>query len=277
MNRRPNEVTDFARRRLLLWSGFSLGLAAVGVLLHPGGAPWSFVLACCAPFLVFVLSEMSPRKVLVVSLLALVAAFSFERPPTAAFSQLVCVSGFGAGLWLALRCRHAIDAIGAVAGQLVLPPDADEVVRDFEHHFDVELARARRHERPLALLSLSLRDGPGSPTFRPNAASVAVLPPDIERRRRELAAVSVLREHLYSYAVVCVHEHVIHVLVPEVARPDLAGLRTRLTGVLRARLGEEVHFGAAFFPDDAIAAVTLMDAAEASRTANAVLVDATAS
>ncbi|MFN8494888.1 MAG: hypothetical protein U0350_45210 [Caldilineaceae bacterium] len=132
-----------------------------------------------------------------------------------------------------------------------------------------EVRRARRHQRPLALLAIS----PADTSLRVSLDEVSGKAPFnrfVEDVQREIVKkyifariANLLIEQLEDSCIVTQREEHFVTLVPETSREDLQSIVKKLESAAEEKLGIKLRIGMATFPDEEITFEALLERAEA--------------
>ncbi len=259
------------RRHMRLWAAWTV--VSAGVLM---ANPWSHfgwleLVAVLAPFIMVVERRISQESAFGIGVPAItllwLAEFWLVDPTTPLVVRLLIAwFVFGAGVMLAARTVNSETQLGAIAGHVAFaPPDAG-AFEQFESALRRELGRARRHERPFALLSVaahsrSIEVG-GTGVFRNDLLQ------DLARNRARLELRDFLRDELHIYSDVAVAGTRVLALVPEVDDAAIEVLVKRLETAATRHFDLGIEIGAGCFPRDAVCADTLIAAADRDRIAS---------
>ena len=242
----------YASRRLRLWAGFGIAVLVGTTVVRSGPPSWPLICAVAFPMCVFIAHNLGARVLLLAGFVALAGTSWLADSRPGPLETLFLCMIFGAGLWLALRARGAVATLESLVSGITLPVPSGAAT-ELETHLTRELARARRHERSLTLLSVAI----------PPGADPDGLPTDIAVRRRSHTITTTLRSELYRYASVVEASEVVYAIVPESGRDDVPGLERRLEAALALAVGQPIRIGVAVFPDDALAGPILIEMADA--------------
>lgn len=151
--------------------------------------------------------------------------------------------------------QHELETL---AGHLALGSDAEDRYRDLLEAAESEIARARRHDRSLLILSLA-------PTRERDEADDRPIEARLLEARGVYEASLVLREELHRYARVAATDRRVLCLVPEADLEAAPALLERLRKRVEAEHGLRLEAGVAVFPGDALAVEDLIAAADDAR------------
>ena len=148
-------------------------------------------------------------------------------------------------------------------GRVLFASDPDEAFAEIAAAADIELARARRHERSFGLLSIA----PHPRAFgRSEQATSRILRKLAESQHtQDLSAV--VRGEVHRYASVAATPERVLCIVPELQPHDAEALVSRIAKSADVELQLDVETGLAIFPADALTFDDLVDVADARRRA----------
>jgi hypothetical protein len=254
------------RHHMKLWSIWLL-LASAALMANPWGRHgWLELTAALAPMIMMVDRRIWREPALAIGLPALTLLWLADPTDSSIVRLLVAWVVFAGGILLAARAINSQSELEAIAGRVAFSPlDTMPPVR-FELALERELGRARRHDRPFALLSASA--DPHSLEAEPSGFYGTELLRSLAENRARLELYDFLRTELHIYAEVAADRSRILALVPEVGSDALAFLLERLQNTANEQLDFDVHFGAGCFPRDAVCADELIAAADRNRTAS---------
>jgi hypothetical protein len=228
-------------------AGYALAVASVFLLVIPALRRTSILAALALAFPIFCALE-------------LLLATGPVRPGEVA-SSLLEFGGTGITVALAAGLARRLALAEEVLHEFALGP-AREPVEPFSRgqgEMFREVRRARRHERPLALLALSASGA------QPPAALAALL----EEARREgldryvaSKVAALLDEQTAGSSVIADRGDHYLVLLPEAGRAEAEQLAKRLERVAADRHGIALRFGIASFPHQEITFDKLLETAE---------------
>jgi len=130
-----------------------------------------------------------------------------------------------------------------------------------------EIRRARRHSRPMSLLTVSIADGPVKATFH---QIVERIQRDSAFRYATAQVARVIAEEMKDCDIVTQRDDHFVVGLPEATRGDAEKLSQRLGSLVREQLGLDVHIGLSTFPDEEVTFERLLAHAELDMRADAV-------
>jgi hypothetical protein len=175
----------------------------------------------------------------------------------------VAIAVFLVGVSVTSRMISGLRDRESIPGLIDIGPPKDRALEEFKRAAEKEFGRARRHERSLAVLSLTANprtakvNGPRSnrdDLARKQTAS---------RAHRDLSALLTRELHIYS-DVVATQQRVL-ALVPELEGAAAEPLVKRLQSVITRELDFDIRIGVACFPRDAICVDNLISAADLDR------------
>jgi len=254
------------RHHMKLWSIWLL-LASSALMANPWGRlGWLELTAALSPMIMMVDRRIWREPALAIGLPALTLLWLADPTDSPIARLLVAWAVFAGGILLAARAIDSQSELEAIAGQVAFSrPDTMPPVR-FELALERELGRARRHDRPFALLSVSAHLH--SLESESSGFLGTELLQSLAENRARLELYDFLRTELHIYAEVAVDGSRVLALVPEVESDALAFLLERLKNTADEQLNFDVHFGAGCFPQDAVCADELIAAADRNRTAS---------
>ena len=254
------------RHHMKLWSIWLL-LASSALMANPWGRlGWLELTAALSPMIMMVDRRIWREPALAIGLPALTLLWLADPTDSPIARLLVAWVVFAGGILLAARAIDSQSELETIAGRVAFsPPDTMPPVR-FELALERELGRARRHDRPFALLSASAHLH--SLESEPSGFLGTELLQSLAENRARLELYDFLRTELHIYAEVAVDGSRVLALVPEVESDALAFLLERLKNTANEQLEFDVHFGIGSFPRDAVCADELIAAADRNRTAS---------
>jgi hypothetical protein len=254
------------RHNMKLWAIWILGASSL-LLANPWGElGWIELAAALAPLLMIVERRIGREPALAFGLPALTLMW-LAHPAHGPMLQLVAIWGvFVGGVLLAARAIQSQSELEAIAGQVAFAPIDTTRNPQFELALERELGRARRHERPFAILSAAPHLHP--PETDPSGFFRTELLRSLTETRALLELRDFLRGELHIYAEVETQGQRVLALVPEVDEDTLAFLLERLKNAAEEHFDFEVRLGAGRFPRDAVCADELIATADRNRGAS---------
>jgi len=247
-------------RDLRIFSAW-LFVASSAAMLQPWSAiGWQDGGAILGPVALLGWRALSRDRALAIGLPALALLWIFEVGTGSWLRLGVDWAVFGIGVLLAARVVRSQIELEAIAGRVSLEPQDPGVEARFREAIDRELGRARRHERPFAILAAAAH--PRTIEVDPSGRVRSDVLQSLAENRARLELREFLREQLHVYAEVVVGGPGVRALVPETDRDTLAVLLGRLGSEAEERLDFDVQIGAACFPSDALCADDLIDSAD---------------
>jgi len=255
-------MPSFLRQTTTRWALWMLGASAL-LLANPwarfGWGEWAAVLG---PLLLAVDRRLGWELVLALGIPAVTLLVLVDPSPSTLARLAVVWPVFGVGVALGAAAIGRQAELEAIAGSLGFASEAGEE-RPLARALERELGRARRHERPFAVLSIDV-EAPaveGAAVGELSRETVQALA--LGRARRELLAL--VAAELHVYADVELAGDRLLALVPEVDETAASALVHRLSGRAAEELGVHVRIGVAGFPGDALCAEDLIVAADGAR------------
>lgn len=124
-----------------------------------------------------------------------------------------------------------------------------------------ELRRARRYERPLAVLALSVDEK----SFQMPSPKIVKEVQLAMMKEYTFAGISrILDENLQSFDTIALRNNNFIVVLPEIASEQVSQISQRLQKAIKENIGIQVGVGAASFPDEAITFESLIELAVAN-------------
>lgn len=140
-----------------------------------------------------------------------------------------------------------------------------QIARD---DINLEFIRSRRHQHPLSLVAIS-------PEVKNTAAELKVSVKEIQRHMigrfvKASVAKIITREARRTDLIISLNEddNLFFILCPETKGSDSINLAVRIQAAVRDRLGIDIDYGVASFPDEALTYEELMNRAEKHLTEN---------
>lgn len=257
----PTALTSLDRswRLWAAWTAFA-GIALLANPATPFG--WPELVAILGP-VVLLLDRRTRRELLLaIGLPAIGLLVHLDG----ASGVLRLVADWGALIGGALLASRALEdqidferqIVGLVAGE-----DPDWARERFAEAAEREIARARRHERPFGVLSITPQRPVPDDAAGPTSRVLAEL-----SERRELREIARVLDHaLHRYATIAVFGGRCVALVPEAEPTDRDALVSRLAKAIEVQLGIGSVIGLALFPDSGITLERLIEEADAARQA----------
>jgi len=256
-------MTSF-REHIRLWALWTLVMPVLFLANPLGEVGWLELGAVLTPLTMLVERRITRELALAVGLPALTLIWLFS-PESAPLAQMfVAWAVFTVGVLLASRAIRSQLEIEAIAGQVAYVPDDAESVEKFRIAVDRELGRARRHDRPFAILSAAAH--PRSLEADASGLYRTELLRTLAENRARLELRDFLSGDLHVYSDVAIDGARILALVPEVDVDALELLLERLRNAADETLTFDVQLGASHFPRDAVCAEDLIDVADRNRT-----------
>ena len=253
------------RQNIRLWAFWILASATLMMANPWGKFGWVELAAAILPLVLFIDHRISRESALAVGLPALTLLWLVEPVGTSVARLLLAWTTFGGGVILASRAVRSHAELESVAGQVAFGPfDPEEALR-FDIALERELGRARRHERPFAVLSAAAH--PRSLEADASGLLRSALLRSMAENRARLELRDFLRAELHVYSEVAIDGPRVLGLVPEVDDDGLALLLERLNNAADELFDFEVQIGASAFPRDGVCADDLIADADRHRTA----------
>jgi hypothetical protein len=132
-----------------------------------------------------------------------------------------------------------------------------------------EIRRARRHQRPLALLAISAADAPLQVSLNESSSKapfnrfVEDIQHEIVKKYIFARIANLLIDHLEDSTIVTQRDDHFVALLPETPHEDLSAILKRLEIAAEQKLGLKLRIGMATFPDEEITFEALLERAEA--------------
>lgn len=124
-----------------------------------------------------------------------------------------------------------------------------------------EVKRARRYERPLAVMALSIDKG----SFNAPTSKLVEQVQQAMMKEYTLAGISrVLDENLQSFDTIALRDNCFIVVLPETATEQVPQIGQRLQTEIKEKTGVQVGIGAASFPKEAMTFESLIELAMAN-------------
>jgi hypothetical protein len=261
------------RRHWTLWAAWTMGSALV-LYLNPWGPFRGAELLACLGSLLMVLDRRVPRDALLAIGLSAVALLAALDDHGVTIDRLIL--GWSAFAGASIFVARAVDdqrVLEDLVGQVVLQKDAARGFEAFRENLRDEIARARRHERPFAVLSVAPRSKGVS--AGPSAESEVLA--RVVQARQVYEIGDALRDALHRYSRVVVTDRRVLCCVPELDQEALPPLLLRIHETIADTLGTKLEIGPALFPRDALSADDLIAAADDARRPQLASVSTTAS
>lgn len=256
-------MTSF-REHIRLWALWML-VMPVAFLANPlGEFGWLELGAVLAPLALLVERRITRELALAAGLPGLTLIWLFAPGTTSIVQMFVAWAVFGVGVLLASRAIQSQSEIETIAGQVAYVPDDAESIERFRIAVDRELGRARRHDRPFAILSAAAH--PRSLEADASGLYRTELLRTLAENRARLELRDFLSGDLHVYSDVAIDGARVLALVPEVDVDALELLLERLRNAADESLSFDVQIGASQFPRDALCAEDLIDVADRNRT-----------
>ncbi|MCR9096903.1 MAG: hypothetical protein NXI30_22000 [bacterium] len=244
------------RRHWALWAAWTV-TASVLLFANPAIAfGWPELVACVGS-LVLSADRRTRRELLLAIGLPAIGLLAVADAQDASVWRLVIDwTVFIGAVLLGARAVDDQHELEALAGHLALGPEAAASLRELHAGIESEIARARRHDRSLLVLSLSPERRVGAEEGVHEKLLAA---------RGVLETAMVLRDDLHRYAKVAATEGRVLCLVPEADLDAAPALVERLAKRVEATHGLVLEVGVAVFPGDALVADDLIAFADDAR------------
>jgi hypothetical protein len=254
------------RHHMKLWAIWILLVSSLLMANPWGKLGWVELLAALSPLVMVIDRRIWREPALVIGLPALTLMWLADPASSSIMRLLVAWLVFGGGVLLAARTINSQSELEAIAGQVAFnPPDTAASAR-FQLALERELGRARRHERPFALLSASAY--PGSLEADASGLIRSELLRSLAENRARLELHDFLRAELHIYSEVALDGSRVLALVPEIENDTLAILLERLKNAADERFDFDIQIGSSCFPLDAVSGDELIAAADRHRKAS---------
>jgi hypothetical protein len=254
------------RHHLKLWAIWILLVSSLLMANPLGKLGWVELLATLAPLAMLIDRRIGREPALAFGLPALTLMWLADPASPSILRLLVAWFVFGGGVLLAWRTINSQSELEAIAGQVAFNPPDTAASAQFRLALERELGRARRHERPFALLSASAR--PSSLEADASGIIRSALLRSLAENRARLELRDFLRAELHIYSEVALDDSCVLALVPEIEHDTLEVLLERLKNAADEQFDFDIQIGAGCFPLDAVSADELIAAADRNRKAS---------
>ena len=249
------------RRHWTLWAAWTLGSALV-LYFNPWGPFRGAELLACVGSLLMVLDRRVPRDAMLAIGLSAFALCAALDDHGVTIDRLIL--GWSAFAGASIFVARAVDdhrVLEDLVGQIILEKDAPRGLTAFRESLRDEIARARRHERPFAVLSIAPRSKGDSAGPSPKSEILA----RVVEARQIFEVGDALRDVLHRYARVVVTDQRVLCCVPELDEEALAPLLLRIHETIDDLVGTKLEIGPVLYPRDALSADDLIAAADDAR------------
>ncbi|MBB83986.1 MAG: hypothetical protein CL931_09290 [Deltaproteobacteria bacterium] len=244
------------RRHWALWAAWIM-TSSVLLFANPWFAfGWPELVACFGSLLLSADRRARRESLLALGLPAIGLLAAIDPQEVTALRLVVAWAVFIGGVLLGARAVDDQHELEELAGHLALGPDAEAAHRELLEAAQSEIARARRHDRSLLILSLAPAKGDG----KDDRIATKLL-----AARGIFEASATLREELHRYAKVAATRERVLCLVPEADLDSAPALIERLAKQVEAAHGLLLEAGAAVYPGDALAVEDLIAVADDAR------------
>ena len=249
-----------------LWAIWTLAVSSLLMANPWGKLGWVELVAALAPLIMLVERRASREPALAIGLPMLTLMWLGDPTTSSILRLVIAWLVFAGGVLLAARTINGLLELEAIAGQVALAPTESAGPTQFDVSLARELGRARRHERPFAVLSAEAYphslDADASGLFR------SELLRSLAENRARMELRDFLRSELHIYSEVTLDGSRVLALVPETEVDAIAVLLERLKNAADERFDFDVQIGASSFPFDAISGEQLIDVADRNRKAS---------
>ncbi len=248
------------RRHWALWAAWTV-VASILLFANPWiPFGWPELLACIGSLVLSADRRTRRESLLAVGLPAIGLLAVVDAHDATVWRLVADWSVFLGAVLLGARAVDDQHELEELAGHLALGPEAEAARRALMEAIHSEIARARRHDRSLLVLSLApMRRGGVDEGLQAKLLAA--------RGVRETAMI--VREELHRYATVAETGERVLCLVPEADLDAAPALLERLSKRVEAAHGLVLEAGVAVFPGDALAAEDLIAFADDAREQSA--------
>jgi hypothetical protein len=254
------------RHHLKLWAIWILLVSSLLMANPLGKLGWVELLATLAPLAMLIDRRIGREPALAFGLPALTLMWLAAPVSPSALHLMVAWLVFAGGVLLAWRTINSQSELEAIVGQVAFNPPDTAASAQFRLALERELGRARRHERPFALLSASAH--PSSLEADASGIIRSALLRSLAENRARLELRDFLRANLHIYSEVTLDDSCVLALVPEIESDTLEVLLERLKNAADEQFDFEIQIGASCFPLDAVSADELIAGANRHRRAS---------
>lgn len=184
------------------------------------------------------------------------------------------ICAIGVTLFLASQIGQRLEELRMVLTNLTVGQTAT-ATQPFEvgqGHIYREIRRARRHQRPVTLLSIAIADdvtGVSTERFNqdvPLQRFIKDIQNDLVAKYMQARVADLLIAQLDDSAVITQRDDHFVTLLPEINREDVTEIVDKLQATVAEKLGLQVKIGVSTFPDEAVTFETLLERAEGKMT-----------
>lgn len=254
------------RHHMKLWAIWILLVSSLLMANPLGKLGWVELLAALAPLAMVIDHRIGREPALAFGLPALTLMWLADPASSSILRLLVAWLVFGGGVLLAWRTINSQAELEAIVGQVAFNPPDTAASAQFQTALERELGRARRHERPFALLSASAH--PSSLEADASGIIRSPLLRSLAENRARLELRDFLRAELHIYSEVALDDSCVLALVPDIETDTLEILLERLTNAADEQFDFDIQIGASCFPLDAVSGDELIAAADRNRKAS---------
>jgi GGDEF domain-containing protein len=180
------------------------------------------------------------------------------------------ICAIGVTIFLASQIGQRLEELRLVVTNLTVG-QTGTATQPFEvgqGHIYREIRRARRHQRPLTLLSIAIADDvTGLPTERfnqdvPLQRFIKDIQNDLVAKYMQARVADLLIAQFEDSAVITQRDEHFVTLLPETNREDVTEIVDKLQATVAEKLGLQIKVGVSTFPDEAVTFETLLERAE---------------